>query len=93
MGRRSETPVVKDSGGRFGFKLISAVSPKGDMRFHFIKKRMDSELFIQFLQKLQAGANRPILLTRRNYKSYLNSKNDFMEAVSTMKSLQQYPPG
>ena len=37
-GKSGETPVIQDSGGRFGFKLISAVSPRGDMRFQFIKE-------------------------------------------------------
>jgi len=32
-GKKGETPVVKDSGGRLGFKLISAVSARGDMHF------------------------------------------------------------
>jgi len=73
-GKRGETPVVKDSGGRLGFKLISAVSPKGDMRFHFIKKRMDSELFIQFLQKLRTDANRPILVIADNARYHHSKK-------------------
>ena len=30
-GKIAETPVVKDSGGRFNFKLVSAVSARGDM--------------------------------------------------------------
>jgi hypothetical protein len=33
-------PVVKDGSGHFGFKLISAVFPGGDMYSQFIKKRM-----------------------------------------------------
>lgn len=35
-GKIGETPIVRDSGGRFGFKLISAVSARGDMHFDFI---------------------------------------------------------
>ena len=35
-GKRGETPVVDDSGGRFGLNVISAASPRGDMRFSFI---------------------------------------------------------
>ena len=32
-GKIGETPVVQDSGDRFSLRLISAVSPRGDMRF------------------------------------------------------------
>ena len=42
-GKRGETPVVHDSGGRFGLKVISAVSPRGDMRFQFINETMNSK--------------------------------------------------
>ena len=37
-GKCGETPVVKDSGGRFGFKLISAVSARGDMHLMSLKR-------------------------------------------------------
>lgn len=74
-GKRGETPVVKDSGGgRFGFKLISAVSPRGEMRFQFIKKRMNSDLFIQFLQKLRNDADRPILVVADNARYHHSKK-------------------
>ncbi len=46
--RLCETPVVKDSGGRFGFKLISAVSSKSDMRFHFIKNASTPNYLFSF---------------------------------------------
>jgi transposase len=35
-GKVGETPVVQDSGGRFGLNVISAVTPRGDIRFSFI---------------------------------------------------------
>jgi len=73
-GKRGETPVVKDSGGRFGLKLISAVSPRGDMRFQFIKERMNSELFIQFLKKLRTDAARPILVIADNARYHHSKK-------------------
>lgn len=73
-GKRGETPVVKDSGGRFGFKLISAVSPRGDMRFQFIKERMNSELFISFLVKLRADTDHPILVVADNARYHHSKK-------------------
>jgi hypothetical protein len=45
-GAMGETPVVKDSGDRFGVKIVSAVSPRGDMRFAVIEGKMNSDKFI-----------------------------------------------
>jgi transposase len=72
-GKIGETPVVRDSGGRFGLSVISAVSPRGDMRFGFIAERMDSARFIAFLKKLQKDAGKPILVITDN-AAYHHSK-------------------
>lgn len=61
-GQIGATPVVRDSGGRFSFYLISAVSPRGDLRFSFIADRMNSKRFIEFLRKLHRDAGKPILV-------------------------------
>ncbi len=72
-GRRGKTPVVKDSGGRFGFKLVSAVSPRGDMHFEVIEDRMNSEQFIEFLKKLRHDAGCPVFVVADNAR-YHHSK-------------------
>jgi transposase len=72
-GKVGETPVVRDSGGRFGLKLISAVTPRGDMRFSFINENMNSAKFIQFLKKLRSDAGRPIIVITDNAR-YHHSK-------------------
>lgn len=79
-GKKGETPVVKNSGGRFGLKLISAVTPRGDMRFQFIEDRMNSVKFIHFLKKLHKDAGKPILVITDNAK-YHHSKitQDFVK--------------
>jgi len=61
-----QTPVVEDSGDRFGLKLISAVSPRGDMRFAVIEGRMNSDTFIAFLKKLHRDAGKPIIVIADN---------------------------
>jgi len=68
-----ETPVVKGSGGRFGLKVISAVSARGDMRFSFIEDRMNSRRFIEFLKQLHKDAGKPILVVVDNAR-YHHSK-------------------
>jgi len=72
-GKVAETPVVRDSGGRFGLKVISAVTLRGDMRFSFIEERMTSARFIEFLKKLRKDAARPIIVITDNAR-YHHSK-------------------
>ena len=57
-GKVGETPVVKDSGGRFGMNVISAVTPRGDMKFRFIENKMNSKVFTNFLKKLSTDAGK-----------------------------------
>lgn len=72
-GKIGETPIVNDSGGRFGFKLISAVSARADMHFEVIEDRMNSEKFIDFLKKLRSDAGCPVFIIADNAR-YHHSK-------------------
>lgn len=72
-GAVGQTPVVKDSGGRFGVKLISAVNVRGDMYFETIEERMNSEKFIEFLERLRADVGKPIIAILDN-ATYHRSK-------------------
>lgn len=73
-GKIGSTPVVEDSGDRFGIKLISAVSPRGDMRFAIIEGRMNSEKFIEFLKRLQRDAGKPIIVIADNASYHTSGK-------------------
>ena len=57
-----ETPVVKDSGDRFGLNMISAVSAQGQMYFECFEQRMESQRFIDFLKSLRQAAGKPIMV-------------------------------
>ena len=61
-----ETPVVRDSGDRFSVRLISAVSPRGDMKFAAFEGRMTGLRFIGFLKKLRADVGRPVIVIADN---------------------------
>lgn len=61
-GAVGRTPEVPDSGDRFTLKLISAVSPRGDMKFKFIDGRMNSDRFIDFIKTLQQDDGGPIVV-------------------------------
>ena len=49
---RGKTPIVSTTGDRFGFNMISAVSPRGAMRFMLIDGKFNNEVFISFLKRL-----------------------------------------
>ena len=61
-----QTPVVEDSGDRFGLRLISAVSPRGDLKFATFEGRMTSGRFVDFLKKLRADTGKPIIVIADN---------------------------
>ena len=63
-----ETPVVEDSGDRFGIKLISAVSPRGDLKFEAFEGRMTSQRFVAFIKKLRVDTGKPIIVIADNAK-------------------------
>jgi transposase len=93
-GPIGETPVVRDSGGRFGFKLISAVTARGDMRFSTIEGTMNSARFIHFLKKLRKDAGRPIIVIADNAR-YHHSKetSQFLEEHSDDYIMAFLPQG
>lgn len=62
-GKKGETPVVVATGARHGMSLISAITSKGHMRFMIKEKgSVNAAVFIEFLKRLIAGADRPIFL-------------------------------
>ena len=65
-GKIGQTPAVDDSGDRFSIRLISAVSPRGDMKFSSFTGRMNGIRFVNFLKKLHADVGRPIIVIADN---------------------------
>src|SRR5208337_2104236 len=55
-------PVVRVTGQRFSLNMISAISPRGEVRFMVVKGAVGAAVFIRFLKRLIHGANRPIFL-------------------------------
>jgi transposase len=65
-GKIGQTPEVADSGDRFSLRLISAVSPRGDMKFSSFTGRMNGVRFVDFLKKLHADVGRPLIVIADN---------------------------
>jgi len=59
---RGKTPVIKVTGARFGFNMISAVSPKGQLRFMVVDGKVAAKQFCEFLRRLIFKATEPIFL-------------------------------
>ena len=57
-----QTPVVKQTGQRFSLNMISAVSPKGKLRFMVTRNRIGASVFVEFLKRLMHGGRKSIFL-------------------------------
>ena len=59
---KGATPVVKATGARFGFNMLSAVSAQGLCRFMLVEGRVTATVFCAFLRRLLHGMTRKIVL-------------------------------
>jgi transposase len=59
---KGKTPVVKTTGARFGVNMVSAISPKGTIRFMIFDGKMNAGQFCEFLKRLIHKASSPIFL-------------------------------
>lgn len=57
-----KTPVVKSTGARFSVNLLSAISPRGDLRFICSKGKLTASVFVDFLKRLLLKADGPVFL-------------------------------
>ena len=61
-GRVGETPAVARTGKRFSLNAMSAISPRGDMRFTVFTGRFDTAEFLTFCKRLISGYDTKIHL-------------------------------
>jgi hypothetical protein len=57
-----KTPVIKATGVRYGFNMLSAVSAQGQFRFMTIEGRVNAEVFREFLKRLITGVQRKVFV-------------------------------
>ncbi len=67
---KGQTPIVEATGQRYGMNIISAISPRGDMRFMTVEGRMNAGKFIEFLKRLLHNARRPVFLIVDGHPSH-----------------------
>ena len=93
---KGKTPVVMTTGARLSLNMISAISPKGELRFMCTKETVTSRVYVGFLKRLVHDTDRPIYLvvdghpTHRSkiVKEYVNSTSGKL----TLFYLPSYSP-
>ena len=93
-GRRGETPIVEATGARHAMSLISAITSRGHMRF-MIKQQggVNADVFIEFLKRLIAGAERVIFLIVDRGPAHIARKTRaFVESLNGSLRLFYLPP-
>ncbi|MFH1241569.1 MAG: IS630 family transposase [Pseudomonadota bacterium] len=87
------TFIVCTAGARFGLNLISAISPRGQIRFMVTKGRVGAKTFIEFLKRLIHNADRMIFLIVDGHPAH-RAKSVARYAASVKKHLRLFslPP-
>jgi transposase len=86
---KGRTPVVETTGSRYSLNLVSAISPRGHMRFMTVKGRMSAPRFIEFLRRLIENQTRRIFLIVDNHPAHRAKKvQEFV--ASTQGALELY---
>jgi transposase len=92
-GKRGKTPIVSTTGARFGLNLISAVNPRGQMRFMVTKGHVGAGTFIEFLKRLIHNAEKMIFLIVDGHPAHrAKSVAKYVESVKDRLRLFYLPP-
>jgi transposase len=57
-----QTPVVETTGARFKVNLISAISPRGQLRFMCFEGSFKIPVYVEFVRRLVLNADAPVFL-------------------------------
>src|SRR5512144_2293248 len=89
----ADTPVVPATGQRFRINMLSAVSPRGRLRFMLRTDNVDEDIFCEFLRRLLVGAQRPIFLIVDNDKPHRSRRvKEFVATQDGRLQLFYLPP-
>jgi transposase len=88
-----KTPVVKTTATRHKVNLISAISPRGTMRFMATEGNVTSSVFIEFLKCLLHKAERPVFLVVDNHSVHRSGEvREFVKKQKGKLRLFFLPP-
>jgi transposase len=90
---KGRTPIVRVTGERFSLNMISAISPKGALRFMVVKGGVGAKVFITFLKRLMHGRRRLTYLIVDGHPSHrAKSVRAFVDSTNGMLKLFFLPP-
>jgi transposase len=90
---KGKTPIIRTTGARFGFNMISAVSPKGELRFMIVEGKVAGKQFCDFLRRLTFRAERPIFLILDGHPVHRSAKvKGLVESMKGKLQLFLLPP-
>lgn len=90
---RGKTPVVKAPVKRHKVNLISAISPRGAMRFMATEENVTADVFIEFLKRLICNSKCPVFLIVDNHAVHRSSKvREFVKSTNGKLWIFYLPP-
>lgn len=90
---KGKTPVVVTTGARFKVNVISAISPKGELRFMATENNVNAKVFCEFLSCLLADATAPVFLIVDNHPVHRSEEvQKFVTAAKGKLRLFYLPP-
>jgi len=88
-----QTPVVKQTGQRFSLNMVSAISPKGQLRFMVTANRIGASVFVEFLRRLMHGWGKSIFLIADGHPTHkARVVKAFLEGMKGKLRLFYLPP-
>ena len=81
------------TGQRFSLNMISAISPKGALRFIVVKGGVGAKVLIGFLKRLMHGQRRPVYLILDGHPSHrAKAVKEYVESLEGRLRLFFRPP-
>jgi transposase len=90
---KGETPVVRVTGQRFSLNMISAISPRGALRFMVVRGGVGAAVFIDFLKRLMQGQRRGVYLIVDGHPAHRAKRvKRYVESLAGKLRLFYLPP-
>ena len=90
---KGETPIVRVTEQRFSLNMISAISPRGALRFMVVKGGVGAKVFIGFLKRLTHGQRRPLHLIVDGHPSHrAKAVKEYVDSLEGRLKLFFLPP-
>ena len=91
--QKGKRPIVRTTEARFGFNAISAVSPKGELKFSVYEGSFTGSVFIDFLKRLLSSVTGNIALIVDGHPVHKGKKvRDFVEKTNGRLKMYFLPP-